>query len=650
MRLQSSAFWIDMIRADLSQMPRFQILYGLMLALALGITGWAAFFAPFPAGGDDDTAQIATLLDRAEVTFSTHPNISANDLLAAGTGTRVTLPNQWDDINPGFEGQAWYVIHFDLDPDKPTPDSVYLPKVVMNAQVYLNGIKIGGLGSMEGELTRLWNHPMIMPFPSELLKATENVMLVQVAGYRDYNSGLGRVWVGPRDELQTLYQISYRWQITGSMMATLIALLCGLVLVIFSKAGQADNGLVFLGLAVLDFSVRNFGFFNDWVPFGHDNWATVVRVSHAWFACLFGQFLIRYMGKRWPPLRLGLWCYAVCVTALTVVLNEQNALAYTLILISPVMPFLLVLNIMLLHQAWQQHSVESTILGSSTLLFLLLSFRDLMVGAGWLPSETVLMSQYSGIVMFFSGCWVLLRRFRLMYAEQQTMNQRLNAQLMKREAQLLEQFNTIRAIEQQRTKDEERRRIMQDIHDGVGSSLVSALSETESRSLSQEETRTVLQDCLDDLRMAIDSLDPQSDDLLALLGNFRWRYERRLKLSGLSLSWQVTDAPTLVDYSSRDMFELLRIVQEAFGNILKHAKASRIVLSVVWDHTQDLLTLSILDDGQGNHTDPQQPSRGRGLAHMALRAKAIGLGLSLGPGLNGQGFGVVLIIPRQRVR
>ncbi|MFN4327732.1 MAG: hypothetical protein ACK4FF_02550 [Limnobacter sp.] len=650
MRLQSSAFWIDMIRADLSRMPRFQILYGLMLALALGITGWAAFFAPFPARGDDDTAQLATLLDRAEVTFSTPPNISANDLLAAGTGTRVTLPNQWDDINPGFEGQAWYVIHFDLDPDKPTPDSVYLPKVVMNAQVYLNGIKIGGLGAMEGELTRMWNHPMIMPFPSELLKATENVMLVQVAGYRDYNSGLGRVWVGPRDELQTLYQMSYRWQITGSMMATLIALLCGLVLVIFSKAGHANNGLVFLGLAVLDFSVRNFGFFNDWVPLGHDNWATVVRVSHAWFACLFGQFLIRYMGKRWAPLRLGLWCYAACVTVLTVVLNEQDALAYTLILISPVMPFLLVLNIMLLHQAWQQHSVESTILGSSTLLFLLLSFRDLMVGAGWLPSETVLMSQYSGIMMFFSGCWVLLRRFRLMYAEQQTMNQRLNAQLMKREAQLLEQFNTIRAIEQQRTKDEERRRIMQDIHDGVGSSLVSALSETESRSLSQEETRTVLQDCLDDLRMAIDSLDPQSDDLLALLGNFRWRYERRLKLSGLSLSWQVTDAPTLVDYSSRDMFELLRIVQEAFGNILKHAKASRIVLSVVWDNTQDLLTLSILDDGQGNHTDPQQPSRGRGLAHMALRAKAIGLGLSLGPGLNGQGFGVVLTIPRQRVR
>ena len=215
-----------------------------------------------------------------------------------------------------------------------------------------------------------------------------------------------------------------------------------------------------------------------------------------------------------------------------------------------------------------------------------------------------------------------------------------------REQQLFRQFNLLRKIEQQRAQDDERRRIMQDIHDGVGSSLVSALNLSETKPLSQDEMRDVLQECLDDLRMAIDSLDPQSDDLLALLGNFRWRYERRLKASGVTLLWSVADIPKLEGYSSRDLFDLLRIVQEIFANSLKHAKASKIELSVRWDEANDKVLLSISDNGVGMPHNTL--GRGRGLAHMKIRAKAIRIELYIGRNSQEQGVAVFMAIPRIR--
>ncbi|HEX4857334.1 MAG TPA: ATP-binding protein, partial [Limnobacter sp.] len=221
-----------------------------------------------------------------------------------------------------------------------------------------------------------------------------------------------------------------------------------------------------------------------------------------------------------------------------------------------------------------------------------------------------------------------------------------NSELAIREQQLFRQFSMLRKVEQQRVQDDERRRIMQDIHDGVGSSLVSALNLGETRPLSQDEMRNVLQECLDDLRMAIDSLDPQSNDLLALLGNFRWRYERRLQASGVNLSWVVEEIPRLEGYSSRDLFDLLRIVQEVFANILKHSRASQIELLVRWDPDGEQVLLNISDNGVGMPSNLL--GRGRGLSHMKIRAKAIQVEFHLGKNPAGNGVTAFISIPKTR--
>ena len=621
---------------------RFSLLFAMSLLVAL----WGTFKAPLPGLGDHNARAKAYLFDYAKVLFSSDSSLSAAEVTALNAKKTVILPDSWDTSQPGFEGQGWYQIDFRLDPEKPRPNTVFLPRVIMNAHVYLNGYWIGGLGSLEGEITRHWNHPLLFQFSPDLLSSGQNTLLIQVAGYKNYRSGLSRLWLGPSETLEPMYDTTYRWQVIGSMLATLVAFASGLLLLAFSRFFREQEGFIFFSLAVIVFAIRNTGYFMDWTLLPHAQWGQLVHSLHAWFACLYGIFLIRYMKLDWYWIPKGLLTYAVSVSLITFASGSQQILNFTFWLLLPIIPLVFVLNLILLSHSWRARNFEGAILGCSSLLFVLLSIRDLATMLNLLPIESILLSQYTGILLFVSACWIIFRRYRGLLHALKTSNDSLNSELAMREQQLFRQFNLLRKIEQQRTQDEERRRIMQDIHDGVGSSLISALNLSETKPLSQDEMRDVLQECLDDLRMAIDSLDPQSNDLLALLGNFRWRYERRLKASGVSLLWSVAETPKLEGYSSRDLFDLLRIVQEIFANSLKHAKASKIELSVRWDAANDKVLLNISDNGVGMPNNIL--GRGRGLAHMKIRAKAIRIELDTGRNNQGQGVGVFMAIPRIR--
>jgi signal transduction histidine kinase len=87
-----------------------------------------------------------------------------------------------------------------------------------------------------------------------------------------------------------------------------------------------------------------------------------------------------------------------------------------------------------------------------------------------------------------------------------------------------------------------------------------------------------------------------------------------------------------------------RLVQEALTNVLKHATASRVVVTVC--HGRDGLTLEVVDDGAGlaPATGQQSPGSGRGLSGMAERVRAHGGRFEAGR-LTPQGFRVLAELP-----
>lgn len=201
-------------------------------------------------------------------------------------------------------------------------------------------------------------------------------------------------------------------------------------------------------------------------------------------------------------------------------------------------------------------------------------------------------------------------------------NASLAQRLQAREAELTASHLRLREIEHRQTLSQERQRLMQDMHDGMGSSLTSALRVVERGQLNEAEVAQVLKGCIDDLKLAIDSIEPVNADLLLLLATLRFRLGPRLESTGIALRWEVQDIPPLDWLDPKNSLHILRILQEAFTNIIKHTNATEIRVATGAD--ADGITVIITDNGSGFDVESALKNGGKGLSNQMRRAQAIG--------------------------
>jgi signal transduction histidine kinase len=183
----------------------------------------------------------------------------------------------------------------------------------------------------------------------------------------------------------------------------------------------------------------------------------------------------------------------------------------------------------------------------------------------------------------------------------------------------------LRLLERERARDEERQRIMQDMHDGVGSQLLSTLMVAQRGGTTHADMVALLRNCLDDMRLAIDSLTPNEPDFLAVLGNFRFRMESRFQDLGMTLNWRNHGMPEAMFLPPRTILQLLRMMQEALINIVKHAETGNARVEITF--FPDRIDIEIADQGVGIAASGR--AAGHGLSNMASRAAAIAASLRI---------------------
>ncbi len=206
-----------------------------------------------------------------------------------------------------------------------------------------------------------------------------------------------------------------------------------------------------------------------------------------------------------------------------------------------------------------------------------------------------------------------------------------------------------RRIQAERTKHQnemllaqERARMTREMHDGLGGQLVSTIAMLERGEASRGDIAEAVRRALDDMRIVIDSIDPRTTDLTTSLGKLRARIEPVLRRNGVALRWQVDDVPGLDDYPPEQTLHILRIIQEAVTNSMRHAKAREVYVGV---HTaaehDDQLSLEIHDDGCG--FEMGDGYSGRGMRNIESRASALGAELRFES--DGSGTRIELRVP-----
>lgn len=245
-----------------------------------------------------------------------------------------------------------------------------------------------------------------------------------------------------------------------------------------------------------------------------------------------------------------------------------------------------------------------------------------------LPANVVTMNgwQIGTILEMLLMAFTLAYRFNLIRreaaADVQAANLSLEKRLQARERELMESHKRLREIEIREVLSLERSRLMQDMHDGLGSSLVSALRVVENGKLDAGKITEALKGCIDDLKISIDAMEPAESDLLLLLATFRYRIAPRLEAAGINLLWEAEDIPPLDWLSPHKALHILRIFQEAFTNILKHTHSCDIRVRIA--PGQDGVQVTIRDNGRGFDVEHAKRKGGKGMHNQIRRAEAIG--------------------------
>ncbi len=206
-------------------------------------------------------------------------------------------------------------------------------------------------------------------------------------------------------------------------------------------------------------------------------------------------------------------------------------------------------------------------------------------------------------------------------------NALLYHRLAEREAEV-ERF-AARTIELQEL---ERRRLAGEIHDGISQRVVSLcfrLSAAEAllpistaeAAVELAEAKALANAALEETRRAITGLRPSVLDDLGLAAGLD---HLARSLPGVVAEVQVTPV-TLAPHVETALF---RIAQEALQNVIKHAKATSVQVTLADDPGAGVVRLQVADDGVG--FDPAvRPPESYGLAGMAERAALTGARLEV---------------------
>jgi signal transduction histidine kinase len=358
-------------------------------------------------------------------------------------------------------------------------------------------------------------------------------------------------------------------------------------------------------------------------------------------------FALLFFGWKWP--RYGLLIFLPGLLLIAIGLYGDPVLTREsfLFLGVPVVGLCLVLLALIVAQSvLTRQDVSSFIFGCAVTIVLTCWVHDLLSVVQIMPNQRIFVTRLSYSAMLVAIGAGLTWRFARALNEVDSFASSMVILVREAEDKLKASF----AREEERARAAalalERTRLMRDLHDGLGGQLVSivALSERGNAAAPIGEAARA---ALKDLRLVIDSMDDIGGDLMLALGSRRERAMAQLRPHDIALDWRVVTPqglPVHPELRPWHVIQIVRLLDEALTNAVKHADARRITVSI--ERLIDASSLpqgciTVEDDGRGFAPPPDGDAAAagqkaaRGLRNMRNRAARCGAEFELASGAAG---------------
>jgi signal transduction histidine kinase len=570
----------------------------------------------------------------------------------------VNIPHEWrKDIETFPEltvGKVLYHFEFFFTEKPQGLWAIALPAVSQNVAVFVNNNLLGWSGSFEQPVARNATRPQMFFIPDGELGKGVNEFDIYVVSQPAHQGFLDEVYIAPAEMLKPAFNDYYlfRHTLPWTIALTIAVLSLFMLLLWVYRRHETEYGLFALG-----------GFFwllhslNQLVVdiptlWNVNLWDSVTYISAGLLGVVGIFFIHRLLDKKHPLLEKTILRGTLVLFILILIVPPSTVsfLLFHLVNILAVIAAFYVFVLTVIH-AFKVKSFEWEwyALAAAVGVIAELSLSDYFMMIGLRPLYEGQFLQFGAPFLLLSFMWILLKRFvdTLQSAEKYNfeltaLNKNLENRVEARGDKIRQSFETIRVLEQEQVLLKERSRIMRDMHDGIGVYLTSMLRHLENDSIDKQQLSDAAHNALNDLRLMIDSLGSTSTDLPAMLGMFRIRIGVALNACNVALVWHVEELPSVKDFGPERALNLLRILQEAFTNALKHSNADRIRLSAYSELAANntcLIKIKVDDNGAGFRINKLA---GNGLKNMQYRAKKINAELSINT--NNKGTRITILL------
>ncbi len=590
--------------------------------ICFSLTLWALAFCGFTtAQSQSDVINQSDIIELTQAQLTTGADSSVSEISGLDSNWReITLPLMSGDLNPdelthiAGGGSLW--LRLILPENAFATDNtqaLFLWRYNRALTVYFNRTEIAGNGFRNNRTTIAWNHPLLAIIPAQ--QDSPNEVLIELHG-SSWGANLAPVILGPANELQKRYESRLFMQVEINRILLAFAFTVGTFTLLLWIMRRKDSIYLWFSGVCFSWAFAASHTVILYNPFSFETWIPLVHSAmDICTLCLYG-FLGRLASVRIPGReRLFVaWTVLAVLTHNLIPLQWFWISAYLIHLVGVLVLALVMARVagMAIRSRQTESIIVTTAVSAQVVLFALNAFQMFFGdGSGW--DRTLNFGHFGIPVLLLVFAWVLLRRFSQALDTAEILNKDLEKKVAESRKIITQSFEERRKLELSEAASSERMRIYRDLHDDVGSRLLSIIHADPGNPVANMARAT-----LESLRQTVSKANTPDQPLATLLADIREESALRLEGSGHQFHWQQQPGNYQVVVASETAFNVNRICKELVSNIIRHAQASHVTFNVT--HNEDAISIEVRDNGCGLD---EEAAPGNGLQHLRSRAEEI---------------------------
>lgn len=562
--------------------------------------------------------------------------VSRAQLSRRGATEWVDLPHSFlSASSDGAEAPVVYGFSVDLPAAPQVPMGLFVKRLARAGVLHVNGHAVAACAEAPVARIRCQDRPTLFRISPTLLSAGVNRFELVVWPSFAVRTGVSPPVLGDLDTLHKRYNelgLLERTAIRGGLIWVFSVTGGGVLLVGWCSRNRSFQCM---GLGIVLHSLYRWSSLADTTPIDFQLFEGLVSSFRLMAGPWFCLGILHHFNKATAGYQRALMCMSLLLPAALWTLGVSISTVMA-VFVPSIILILLVTSAAVLW-SWQSRVMTDAALALCLVLIVVGVLNDWLELVGW-KTQGVDHRWYLCIVpaLMVSG---LSMRIMMKQGEM------IAEALWQRESELTIAYGYLLSYERAFSSQMERERIMRDLHDGMGSSLASAKLAVQSGSLSPSDIAQVLEECMDDMRLVLDTASVAMLPLSEAITDYRYRMEPRLRVAGIGSSW-VMDIPLDFSLDVSTTLSLMRVIQEAITNSVRHAQARHVCVTLLGGTPDSALSIVIQDDGIGSTAAAGVPkSGGRGTRNALRRAQQIGAHYECKA--DRQGTTVRLILPKK---